>query len=150
MKKRIAVGLMIVALLLCSCGTNPAKQDDKEVNLGVRFEAVNVSPEGITLVVTHNPGAPIREILYGNSYWLQRDHDGKWEDVTPVSPETAYIWTSEAHALNRSGTTNIGINWKMRFGELPSGHYRIGKILTAQLEGMREVSETFYVEFDIP
>ena len=150
MRKRIAVYLIIAALLLCSCGANPAKQDDKGVELGVRFEAVNVSAEGITLVVTHTPGAPIKEILYGNAYWLQRDCDGQWEDVVPVSQETAYIWTTEAHALNRSGTTNIGINWTTRFGELPPGHYRISKVLTGQLEGMREVNETFYVEFDIP
>ncbi len=150
MRKQIAVYLMIVTLLLCSCGANPAKQDNKEIDLGVRFEAVNVSPEGITLVVTQSAGAPIKAILYGNAYWLQRDCDGKWEDVAPVSPETAYIWTTEAHALNSSGTTNIGINWTTRFGELPPGHYRIGKVLTGQLEGMREVNETFYVEFDIP
>lgn len=149
MKKQIAVGLVIVALLLCSCGANPAKQDDK-IDLGVRFEAVNVSPEGITLVVTQSAGAPIKEILYGNAYWLQQDHDGKWEDVTPVSPETAYVWTTEAHVLRKNGTTNIGINWRMRFGELPPGHYRISKVFTGQLEGVREVSETFYVEFDIP
>lgn len=122
-----------------------------ESPLGIALRVENVTPSGATLVCTQD-GTPWDQIITGSPWALERLQDGQWVSMMPEST----VWTSVAYGINQGTETRWNINWKQLVGEIPPGHYRIGKtfhgtrIPPFTVNPMGDTTEkTCYAEFDI-
>ncbi len=144
-KKWMAIGLALCLMILCSC-----RQDEPEHSneWGISMKAVDVSAEGLTLVLKREGGQVTGNVIYGNPYWLERQTSEGWVQVDFLESEDAMLWTMEAYALSDGEETEIPISWGNRFGKLEPGHYRIGKVFSGRV-GQEDRDETFYGEFEV-
>lgn len=137
--KRLIPLILTLVLLLCAC---ESKADD----WGISMRYDEVSPTGITLVITQDGSSyPGEELRSGSYYALERKTGDTW-DAVPYSIDTdSTDWSAEAWPIADDGETVWEENWVWLYGGLTAGDYRIGKEIT---NGVR--TEMYYTEFTIP
>lgn len=94
---------------------------------GITLTLKDLTPSGATIVCTQSGGSPTGELSTGSYYVVQRLTEGGWESLEYLELEGELAWTAEAWIINMDGTTEWEINWEWLYGQLPDGHYRIGK-----------------------
>lgn len=154
MKRFITAILAMTMLLgLFGCGqaqTSPenGKADSAAApDLGIAFEAVNVTATGMTLRCTQSGGKAEGELTTGSYYRLEVKKNGKWEAVKPLAADV--VWTAEAWLIPMNDTAEWAVDWSWLYGELPVGSYRIVKNIM-DFRGTGDYSEyEYYAEFAV-
>lgn len=162
MKKKTtaAAAALVLAFMLSLSGCQAqAAQADKPAETpapapkwGITLSAKDVTPTGLTLVITQSGGEPTGELQYGTPYSIDVLKDGAWEKAPyAVDEETEGMigWTMEAYLLPMGTSVEENINWEFLYGSLPAGTYRISKSFTDFREAGNYDKETFYAEFEI-
>lgn len=98
-----------------------------ENNWGITLTLENLTRSGATIVCTQSDGNLTGELNTGSYYIVERLTETGWEEVEQRELEGELAWTAEAWIVNMGGTTKWDVSWEWLYGELPDGHYRIGK-----------------------
>ena len=99
----------------------PMEADPK----GLTLRMEDVTPAGGTLVFTQSGGKVDGELQTGQWYALQTmGPDGQWTDCPP---RETVGWEDVAYRIRAGGTTEMTVDWRYFYGELPDGDYRIAK-----------------------
>lgn len=164
MKKVLSV--VLTALLLFSfaaCDTadseslyvteeNPSEDtvaEEIDYDWGIELSVNNADSKGLSLTIGHSDVEINGELSTGSPYWIELYTDGQWESIEEAPSEHERAWTAEAYIIPMNGSTDFDINWEWLYGELPSGHYRIGKTINVSYNAGNRDHQTLYAEFDI-
>lgn len=107
-----------------------ANTSEKDVNLGITLSVKDVTPSGLTLVVTQSGGEPTGFLHTGEPYRLAALVGETWQAVEELPlPEgvDGYGWNSLAYNIPLESSTEFEIDWSWIYGELPAGRYRLEK-----------------------
>lgn len=99
-----------------------------------------LTKEGAAVVITDKNDYPFS---YGEDFNIQKLKDGKWEDLKSIG--NSYI-NDIAHVIKEDRTTSIPLNWKDRYGELETGHYKLNLEVTQNDSSKATVSTEFDIE----
>lgn len=94
----------------------------------VTMEALDVTPNGLTLAARQNYDLPMGHLITGQPYVLQVLKDGQWQNVSPIVDNV--VWTMEGWPVPPDETVRWEVNWSWIYGRLKPGVYRIGKSFT--------------------
>lgn len=108
-------------------GISHVSPPEPEYDWGVTLTLKNLTRTGATIVCTQSGGSPTGELHTGSYYIVERLTENGWEEVEHRQLDGELVWTAEAWLVNMDGTTEWEVNWAWLYGELPDGHYRIGK-----------------------
>lgn len=95
-----------------------------------------------TVIITDTSN---RENIYGSSYRIDKNINGKWVKLDIIFSGN-YAWNSIGYTVDENKRLEFNINWKILYGKLESGKYRIVKDTSEAGEGT-----THYItaEFEI-
>lgn len=85
---------------------------------------------GATVIITDTSD---RENIYGNPYRIDTFKNNEWQPLDIIY-EGNYAWTSMGYYVGEDNKLEFNINWKMLYGELKKGKYRIVKDTSTQGE----------------
>lgn len=114
---------------------------------GITLKAENVTPTGMTLICTQQGGMPEGQFLSGQPFVLQIFENGQWNSLPHDLGE--FAWTMEGWMIPMNDTVSWQVNWSWLYGELPSGHYRIGKGISLWFAPGDTREAMYYAEFVI-
>lgn len=113
--------------------------------IGVSAAASEVTPTGMTLVLSQEGGDVTGTLLTGEEYWLEQEVNGEW-----VSLKRRYDVIKEvAYVIKPNSTTEWQVDWKDLYGVLDAGIYRLGKKIDDYREAGDFDSYEIYAEFGI-
>ena len=145
--------IAVIFVAVCLLTSPEAGEEAPEERLwNLEMEVTDVSPSGLTVeFVQSGPfeGYDRAELQYGSEYSLEKWTGDSWEPVEMLPQENPVGWTTEAYLINRDGTTTQRVDWEWLYGEIPAGHYRIGKGVTLDYTLDDNENQTFYAEFEI-
>lgn len=139
--KRFFAATLLFALFLCTAGCaadTPGASTalpSPEVSVpvqeandwGISLTLKDLTRTGATIVCTQSGGISVSEINTGSFFILEKLTESGWQEVEQRNLEGDLAWTMEAWIVNLNGTTEWTLNWEWLYGELPDGHYRLGK-----------------------
>lgn len=143
--KRYLILFLALTLLCASCGapganapeqsappgtpgiTDAAPPSEPEYDWGITLSLENLTRTGAIIVCTQSGGDPTGELNTGSYFILEQLTENGWQEVEQRKLDGELAWTAEAYIVNMGGVTEWGVNWEWLYGELPDGHYRIGK-----------------------
>ena len=109
-------------------------QNENKDNCGdtiVKMELSEVSPTGLTVIFTQDANNKIRDLIYGEPYWLEKKIGDEWVEVPTVVEN--YGFYSLGYAISHDSPSEKTENWEWLYGKLEPGVYRIGKSMTDDL-----------------
>ena len=114
---------------------------------GVTLTAEDITSTGITIKCTQSGGNPTGELQTGSWYILETwTKENGWQEA-PYFAEVA--WTEEAWMIPMNETCEWKVDWERLYGAIPSGKYRIGKIIM-DFRGSGDFdTAVYYAEFEI-
>ncbi len=113
---------------------------------GVALLPERVSRTGATATFVWQTEQDV-ELTYGDFLALERYENGKWIPVEEQPGFEYFVGDSSYPIANGYGMVH---EWGVRFGELPNGHYRLGKQVTlTEPDGTKE-TRVIYGEFFLP
>lgn len=113
---------------------------------GVSIQPERVSRTGATATFVWQT-APDTELTYGDFLALERYENGNWVPVVEQPGFEYFEGDSSYPVVNGYGMVH---EWGIRYGELPDGHYRMGKRITlTETDGTKE-DKIVYGEFFLP
>lgn len=116
----------------------------KEWNLSIRPE--RVSRTGATATFVWQTEQDV-ELTYGDFLALERYENGDWVPVEEQPGFEYFAGDSSYPVVDGYGMVH---EWGVRFGQLPDGHYRLGKQVTlTETDGTKE-NRIIYGEFFLP
>lgn len=114
---------------------------------GVTLTAEDITSTGITIKCTQSGGNPTGELQTGSWYILETwTKENGWQEA-PYFAEVA--WTEEAWMIPMNETCEWKVDWERLYGAIPSGKYRIGKIIMDFRQSGDFDNATYYAEFEI-
>ena len=119
---------------------------------GITLSVKNVTPSGLTLVVTQKGGNPTGSLDTGEAYYLITLVDGTWKTVEELPlPEgvDGRGFNSLAYLIPRGETREFDIDWAWIYGELPNGTYRLIKEFMDFRETGNYDTFNYWIEFEI-
>lgn len=156
----------LLALSLAGCGSsdgagssapqkiNSSSSESSSVQTaedswGLILSVKNVTPTGLTLVITQEGGSPTGTLQYGSEYILEVEQDGTWQNV-PDIVDGNFAWDGMAYLVTMDGETEQAVGWDWLFGPLSPGHYRLSKKFMDFRDTGDYDTQLYEVEFDIP
>ena len=142
MKRYIALALaLVLSLSVAGCApqtaTPPSETPSAEMNdvpsplpeydWGITLSLDHLTRTGATIICTQSGGNPTGELDTGSYFIVERLTENGWEEMARQKLDGELAWTSIAYLVNRDGITEWSVDWEWLYGELPDGHYRIGK-----------------------
>lgn len=123
-----------------------AEQDE----WGVALSAKNVTPTGITLVISRVGDKGLGEVITGEWYALEQKTEDGWNELEDII-EDKYgpMWHDIAWLIEENISRERGIDWEWLYGELVPGEYRIAKKIIASGADGDSVEKVYYAEFRI-
>lgn len=118
---------------------------------GAVLTARDVTPTGMTLVLSRVEGCPTGELQTGTWYRLERQEDGVWTALETLPQEENVGWESIAWLFPEPGQEGYEhtVDWEWLYGALPAGQYRMVKeVMDFRTAGDYNTAE-FYAEFVI-
>lgn len=95
-------------------------------------------------------GGQLTGDLQTNSYYvLEQEINSQWISVETLPSEGERAFTDEAWNITMNDITRWEIDWKERYGVLPSGNYRISKEIADFRDSGDYDEKTYYAEFEI-
>ena len=122
------------------------EQDD----WGISLVPDRVSRTGATAIFVYPnvlPGYEDAELTYGDFLALERLENGKWVEVEELPGYEYFVGDSSYPVTDGYGMVH---EWELRFGELPDGHYRLGKLVTLKMSDGTTEESIIYGEFFLP
>ena len=125
-KNRWIVLLLTILLTACMTGCNKADGRDtlamQEEEAVVNIQEASISSTGLVLVISNDTD----DIAYqfDNAYSLEKFVDDHWIAVEQIRDVAV---TAIAHMLLPGETIDLPVKWENRYGNLPTGAYRIVK-----------------------
>jgi hypothetical protein len=117
---------------------NVVEEPETQFNVHVGLNTYIFDSQDIAKLVIWNGNS--HEITYGSPYIIEKQIEGKWIEVSPFPPNSA--WTAELRICPAGGSTTQ----KMKIDTLVSGHYRVSKSINHE---RTKTELTFILEFDI-
>lgn len=117
---------------------------------GVSITPERVSRTGTTAIFDYSgsvPGEEGAELTYGDFLSLDRWENDWWVSVEELPGYEYYVGDSSYPVMNGYGMVH---EWDDRFGELPDGTYRLGKLLTLTRTDGTTSQQMVYGEFTLP
>lgn len=156
----------LLALSLAGCGSsdgagssapqkiNSSSSESSSVQTaedpwGLTLSVKDVTPTGLTLVITQEGGSPTGTLQYGSDYTLEVEQDGTWQNV-PDIVDGNFAWDGMAYLVTMDGETEQAVDWDWLFGPLSPGHYRLSKECMDFRDTGDYDTQLYDVEFDIP
>lgn len=99
---------------------------DADDKWGISLSAKDVTNKGLTILFEQFGGSPAGELQTGEWFSLEVAKDNKWKSV-PTNPLIDFAWQSIAYGIKKNDITELKVDWKWLYGELPPGYYRIKK-----------------------
>lgn len=93
------------------------------------------------------PGEEGSELTYGDFLSLDRWENDTWDSVEELPDYDYYVGDSSYPVMDGYGMVH---EWDNRFGELPDGTYRLGKLLTLTRTDGTTSQQMVYGEFNLP
>lgn len=127
--KKILIFMILGCLLLTSCQSEEVIvcYDTHSDEWGLELSSENVTESGLTLVFTQSGGGKTGELQTGEWYSLDKNVDGEW---IPLETEPLdFAWNMVAYMIKENDITKLDVNWEWLYGILPSGKYRINKVV---------------------
>lgn len=112
---------MILLLCIIFSPKSKYKVSNDLVSMSVK-EGTLTNTSATVVLVNHTD----KKFQYGRFYLIESKKNGNWYKIKPIS-EMNFPWI--AYILNPYIMDEVSIIWKKAYGELPSGDYRIIKIL---------------------
>lgn len=126
MKNRWIVFLLTVLLAACMTGCDKADGGDslvmQEEEAVVNVQEESISSTGLVLVIRNDTDDLAYQ--FGNAYSLEKFVDDRWIAVEQIRDVAV---TAIAHMLLPGETIELPVKWENRYGNLPTGAYRIVK-----------------------
>lgn len=126
MKNRWSVFLLTVLLAACMTGCDKADGGDslvmQEEEAVVNVQEESISSTGLVLVIRNDTDDLAYQ--FGNAYSLEKFVDDRWIAVEQIRDVAV---TAIAHMLLPGETIELPVKWENRYGNLPTGAYRIVK-----------------------
>jgi len=146
--------IAVIFVSVCLLTSPEAREEapENELTWNLELKATNVTPSGLTVEFIQHGDFPERgraTLQYGSHYTLERLENGQWVEVEQLPQEYEVGWTMEAYMIEIGKTATRRENWEWLYGQLPAGHYRIGKDVDLFRMAGDWDSEMFYAEFDI-
>lgn len=116
---------------------------------GLTLSVKDVTPTGLTLVITQQGGSLTGELQYGSDYILEVQQDSAWQSVPDIL-DGNFAWDGMAYLVTMDGQTEEALEWDWLFGPLPPGHYRLSKEFMDFRDTGDYDTQVYEVEFDIP
>lgn len=119
-------------------------------DLGISISAQRVSRTGADVLFAAKAlekGTEISDITYGDFLSLERLENDKWVAVKELPGYEYYVGDASYPVADGYGMVH---EWQDRFGELPDGHYRLGKLVTVHYTNGTSEQSMFYTEFFLP
>lgn len=164
MKKVLAIILAAMLLFtLSACNTSGSEslyeedvlpdedtvEEEIDLNWGLELSVDNISTTSLTLSIEQSGVEINGELWTGSPYWIELYKDGEWKSIEETPSEYERAWTMEAYIIPLNGKTEMDVNIEWLYGELPAGHYRIGKDISVSYAAGNRDSQILYAEFDI-
>lgn len=96
---------------------------------GVSLHADDVTRKGLTLKIEQFGGNYSGELQTGEWFKLEKTVNDEWKELE-TNPLIDYAWTDIAYTIKKNDITELKIEWKWLYGELPDGFYRLSKEIT--------------------
>jgi len=144
--------VLFVAVCLLTSPEAKEEAPENELKWNLELKATDVTPSGVTVEFIQHGDFPERgraTLQFGSHYTLEKLENGQWVAVEMLPQEYDVAWTMEAYMIEIGKTATRRENWEWLYGELPAGHYRIGKDVDLFRTTGDWDSEMFYAEFDI-
>lgn len=115
-------------ILLLACMTGCSEENGENMNAMQEKEAVvniqeeSISSTGLVLIIKNETDDCAFQ--FDNAYSLEQFVDGHWNVVEKIRDVAV---TAEAHMLLPGESVEHTIKWENRYGNLPTGEYRIVK-----------------------
>lgn len=122
---------------------------------GLKLELTNVTSTGATLTVSHSGDDTTGKLttgaeyfMLGEAYGLEVWNEGDWEAL-PVLRE--WVVLAIGYGIAAGDSREFQLYWKMPYGELPAGRYRVVKNISYESRETRTTLENkdYYAEFTI-
>ena len=129
---------------------NVIKSTGEDNNWGISIEPEGISRTGATAIFVYPnvlPGYEDAELTYGDFLALERLENGKWVEVEELPGYEYFVGDSSYPVTDGYGMVH---EWELRFGELPDGHYRLGKRVTLKMSNGTTEERIIYGEFFLP
>ncbi len=111
--------------------------ESEDAEIGVSMDVSNITPSGATVHFYRFDTEGSGELSYGESFTLEMDNDGKWEEVPVITENAAF--NDIAHIIPANETCEIQTDWEWLYGTLTPGTYRIRKtVLNGKDNGYTE------------
>ena len=147
--KKPAVWVIVICIIVCGTLAVCLLTDPEilqEDDWGISIVPERVSRTGATATFVFQTSCDT-ELTYGDFLALERYEDGKWVPVEEQEGFEYFVGDSSYPVVNGYGMVH---EWGVRFGELPDGHYRMGKQVTLTESDGRKEERIFYGEFFLP
>lgn len=127
MKRKLICGLLCLLLLfgIMPIWSLAAKLDTENANWGLTLMADEITPTGITVVMSQSGGSYDGDLEYGSAYHLERLTENGWEQVPYLKDDV--FWTMIAYGVPPESIHRMEKNWEQLYGALPDGCYRFAK-----------------------
>lgn len=102
---------------------NPVTSGDE---WGLTLYADDVTNSGMTVKFMQFGGSPSGELKTGEWFELEKIAFDNWQAVD-TNPLIDYAWNSVAYNIKPNDITELKVEWKWLYGELPAGSYRLSK-----------------------
>ena len=132
--------------LLKSCCIQPSEEVS---DWGIALFPEQVSRTGATATFYFISGFTVDgELTYGDFLSLERLENGNWIEVLPEVPGFEYYVSDSSYPV--ADGYGMVHEWANRFGELPDGTYRIGKLVTLHHTDGSSEEQMIYGQFSLP
>lgn len=132
------------------CVNLPEEEPEELKDWGVSIKPDRVSRLGATALfvyIGNVPGEEGAELTYGDFLSLDRLENGRWIPVEELPGYEYFVGDASYPVGEGYGMVH---EWQNRFGELPDGHYRMGKLVTLTRPDGTQEERLVYGEFLLP
>ena len=102
---------------------------------------------GVTIILKNNTDD---EYVYGPDYYVEKYDDGSWKQASTLTGDPL-SWNAIAYSLKANDSVELTLNFKLSYGELSEGKYRVIKRVSKEED--RPITEDkvikLSVEFEI-
>lgn len=138
--------------LFAACGKEDG-QDDFDLPtdpFGIVMSVRDVTPTGMTLVLTQSGGSATGELQTAASFRLDQAVYSNWVHLdTILGEDEEYVWDETRYTIPKDGVCEIVLDWTDLYGTLPAGSYRLAKGIADIRSESDADAFTYFVEFEI-
>lgn len=157
-------GLLVLSLAGCGSSDGAGSSAPQKINSsssesssvqtaedpwGLTLSVKDVTPTGLTLVITQEGGSPTGTLQYGSDYTLEVEQGGTWQ-IVPDIVDGNFAWDGMAYLVTMDGETEQAVDWDWLFDPLSPGHYRLSKEFMDFRDTGDYDTQLYEIEFDIP